>query len=82
MDGHSLLDTVVKNLVLLRSRWEYPVEGETVLLWAGAGRRRTDSNGGETLIESNDSFTALALFYGIGWSKSGQKMRETISRDV
>ena len=62
MNDHSLLDTIVKDLVLFRSRRKYPVEGETVLLWARAGRRRTDVNGGEALVESNDGFTALALF--------------------
>jgi len=74
MNKDSLLDTVVKNLVLFCTGWKYPVEGETVLLWARAGRRRADLSGGVVLVERNDSFTALALFYGIGWSKSRQKM--------
>ena len=73
MNGHSLFDTVVKHFVLFRTRWEYPVEGETIPLWARAGRRRADLNGGVVVVERNDGFTALALFYGIGWSKSGQK---------
>ena len=39
MNGRSLFDTIVEDLVLLRTRWEYSVEGETILLWAGAGGR-------------------------------------------
>ena len=60
--------------MLFRTRWEYPVERETVLLWAGTCGRRADCNGSVVIIERGDCFTALALFYGIGWSKSREKM--------
>ena len=69
-ETHSLLDTVVEDFMLLRSRGKHAIESEAILLWTRAELCRAHVHGLEIVIEGYYDLSALPLFDGIRWSKS------------
>ena len=61
----SLLDSVVKNLLLLRPWGEHSVKCETILLRPRGLRSRTKVNCSEVIIEGDHDLPALPLFDGV-----------------
>lgn len=66
----SLLDAIIKHLMLLRAHREDPVEREAVLLGAGDGLRVTHLHSLEIVIESYYDFAAFFEFESVGRSES------------
>ena len=67
---HSLLDTIVEDLLLLRPWREDPVESEAISLWTRAKLRRADVTCLEIIIEGHYDVSTLPLLNGIWRPKS------------
>lgn len=67
--ANSLLDTVVKNLVLLRNHWKDPIKGKSILLRPRYGLRVAHHHRLEIVIERHDDLAALSQLESIWRSK-------------